>query len=334
MDTSEGLFALLGRLSGRPPADAAALGAELGLDLRADRSDRHAVWFSADAVAPEGAIAKVVATFDRQDPARATVSLTLSPHFVVPDRAIFRHRGYDCDVQLALPAGGAGRDGLGDIVFVYAEARCWIGFAVDRQSHRLKSVCLAFAGTAGKPHRGHAADGADAVPAAAPVLVRHDAEVRIWRVPVVRRGHGVWVAPIADAAMAGHADFVLAVTARATPEALAGAFPQGTVVAPIRQIREAMAGDVPAIALRALGGEPQAAPEGGRAAGRELSCARDLWDGAAAFALDRTGPAWRQLARGDGMVALAIHPPEDLPGLDMALWGIRGHWRPSPPAHS
>ncbi len=125
-------------------------------------------------------------------------------------------------------------------------------------------------------------------------------------IPLQERKYGIHVAPIMDRTLLTTAGFVLAVKADIPPERLRQTYPSQVKIGPVERIRELVNVALPGITLQPLPVAPRQIP---------------YHAGVTYFELDRTSALWKSLDNSGG---LALHVAGDFPGLEMALWAIRG----------
>lgn len=125
-------------------------------------------------------------------------------------------------------------------------------------------------------------------------------------IPLEPKKHGYVLAPIADRDLIRGAEFVLAVKASVPQERLQREFTAQAKVASIATIRELVAKQLPGIPLRLMPVAPRQLP---------------YHAGYSYFALDRSTPAWRQMADATGF---AFHVAGEFPALEMQFWAIKG----------
>jgi type VI secretion system protein ImpJ len=120
------------------------------------------------------------------------------------------------------------------------------------------------------------------------------------------RKFGVRVAVISDQELLKGASFVLAVSAKISPEVLRTRFPSQVKIGPVERIRDLVNLQLPGIPLRSMPVAPRQIP---------------FHAGFNYFELERGGELWEQLERSGGM---AMHIAGDFPGLELEFWGIKG----------
>jgi type VI secretion system protein ImpJ len=120
------------------------------------------------------------------------------------------------------------------------------------------------------------------------------------------RKFGVRVAVISDQELLKRASFVLAVSAKISPELLRTRFPSQVKIGPVERIRDLVNLQLPGIPLRSMPVAPRQIP---------------FHAGFNYFELERGGELWGQLERSGGM---AMHIAGDFPGLELEFWGIKG----------
>ena len=128
-------------------------------------------------------------------------------------------------------------------------------------------------------------------------------------IPLQERGYGIRVGVVADRNLFTAATFVLTVKADVPPDALRRTFPTLVKLGPVEKIRELVMSALPGIALAPLPVAPRQLP---------------YYGGASYFELNRSNPFWKQMQQPGGSGALAIHIPENYPGLELELWAIKG----------
>lgn len=125
------------------------------------------------------------------------------------------------------------------------------------------------------------------------------------QIPLQQRKYGIHVAPIMDRTLLATAAFVLSVKANIEAERLRRLFPSKAKLGHTENIRELVNSALPGISLQALPVAPRQIP---------------FFVGTIYFELDRTSSMWKAMQTAGG---LAIHVPDDFPGLEMELWAIR-----------
>jgi type VI secretion system protein ImpJ len=125
-------------------------------------------------------------------------------------------------------------------------------------------------------------------------------------IPLEPKRFNVHVAVIEDKSLITTAAFVLAAKADIPSERLRLAFPAQVKIGPVEQIRNLVNSALPGVGLQPLPVTPRQIP---------------YHAGVTYFELDRSHPLWRQLQTSGG---LALHVGGEFPGLEMALWAIRG----------
>ncbi|HVJ51641.1 MAG TPA: type VI secretion system baseplate subunit TssK [Aliidongia sp.] len=125
-------------------------------------------------------------------------------------------------------------------------------------------------------------------------------------IPLQERKYGIHVAPIMDRTLLSTAGFVLAVKADIPAEHLRQTYPSQVKIGPVERIRELVNVALPGISLQPLPVAPRQIP---------------YHAGVTYFELDRTSALWKSMDTSGG---LALHVAGDFPGLEMALWAIRG----------
>lgn len=123
--------------------------------------------------------------------------------------------------------------------------------------------------------------------------------------PLRVRAPGVWISPIEDRGLLGHAQFVLAVRGPADTERLRTAFPAQAKLGPAERIVDLVKLQLPGIPLRPLPVAP-----------REIPFRGDT----VYFGLDRASPLWREM---EVSPAFVIHTGTEIPGLALEFWAIR-----------
>ncbi|NMG71634.1 type VI secretion system baseplate subunit TssK [Parazoarcus communis] len=126
------------------------------------------------------------------------------------------------------------------------------------------------------------------------------------QIPLQDHQQGRYVGIIADRGLLKQAGFVLAVGAQMPAEAVRTRFPTQAKLGPVEKIRELVNLQLPGIALRPLPVAPRQIP---------------FHAGYTYFELDNSGDLWKQL---DASGGLGMYVTGDFPGLDVALWAIRG----------
>ncbi|PWI34090.1 type VI secretion system baseplate subunit TssK [Vibrio albus] len=125
-------------------------------------------------------------------------------------------------------------------------------------------------------------------------------------VPVQARKYGIYVAVLSDHTLLNNANFVLAVSAQTSTEALRTHFPTQVKIGPVEQIRQLVNLQLPGIAIRPLPVAPRQIP---------------YHAGFNYFELDRNSELWKQLSSSGGF---AFHAGGDFPGLELEFWAIKG----------
>jgi len=124
--------------------------------------------------------------------------------------------------------------------------------------------------------------------------------------PLTRREHGVWLAPMNDRPLVFEASqIVLAVSSARDPEEVRSGFPAQVKIGPLEAIRDLVSLQLPGLVLSPLPVAPREIP---------------YRTGTAYFEVERSGDMWRRLQTS---VALALHVGADWPELGMELWAVR-----------
>jgi type VI secretion system protein ImpJ len=120
---------------------------------------------------------------------------------------------------------------------------------------------------------------------------------------------GIRVAEVLDRTLFSNATFVLVVKANVPADVIRRTFPTQVKLGPVEVIRKLVMAAVPGIEIAPLSVAPRQLP----------------YQGAATyFELNRANPFWKQMQQPGGSGALAIHVPDDYPGLELELWAIKG----------
>ncbi|NKD26856.1 type VI secretion system baseplate subunit TssK [Citrobacter freundii] len=117
---------------------------------------------------------------------------------------------------------------------------------------------------------------------------------------------GIWQADIHDSALLQSATFVLAVAAKMETQQLQRQFIQQSKISSPEKIRNMVSVQIPGIPLHTLMVAPRQLP---------------YHAGFSYFELDKSGPAWADVA---ATGAVALHVSGSFPDLNMQLWAIRG----------
>lgn len=125
-------------------------------------------------------------------------------------------------------------------------------------------------------------------------------------IPVQARKYGIYVAVLSDHTLLSNSNFVLAVNAQISAEALRAHFPTQVKIGPVEQIRQLVNLQLPGIAIRPLPVAPRQIP---------------YHAGFNYFELDRNSELWKQLSASGGF---AFHAGGDFPGLELEFWAIKG----------
>ncbi|MCO5063382.1 MAG: type VI secretion system baseplate subunit TssK [Rhizobiaceae bacterium] len=125
-------------------------------------------------------------------------------------------------------------------------------------------------------------------------------------IPLESKSRGYVLAPISDRDLIRDAEFVLAIKASVPQDRLQHEFTAQAKVASMANIRDLVSKQLPGIPLRLMAVAPRQLP---------------YHAGYSYFALDRSTPAWRQMAGSEGF---AFHVAGDFPGLEMQFWAIKG----------
>jgi type VI secretion system protein ImpJ len=133
-------------------------------------------------------------------------------------------------------------------------------------------------------------------------------EENVLRLPLEERKFGVRVSPIADNTLLSHASFVLEVSADVPSERLRSVFPNRVKVGPVEEIRNLVNFRLSGIPITPLPAAPRQLP---------------FHAGATYLELERGGEMWTKLAT-SGAFAFHVANPEELPGLEMVFWAIKG----------
>jgi type VI secretion system protein ImpJ len=125
-------------------------------------------------------------------------------------------------------------------------------------------------------------------------------------VPLSEQRYGVHTAQVGDTTLFAEAVFVLAVKADIAAERLRREFPSQIKIGPLERIRELVNVALPGIVVSPLPVAPRQIP---------------FHVGWTYFEVDGSSPMWKGMEQS---AALALHVAGDFPGLEMALWAIRG----------
>lgn len=117
---------------------------------------------------------------------------------------------------------------------------------------------------------------------------------------------GIWQADIHDSALLQSTTFVLAVAAKMETQQLQRQFIQQSKISSPEKIRNMVSVQIPGILLHTLMVAPRQLP---------------YHAGFSYFELDKSGPAWADVA---ATGAVALHVSGSFPDLNMQLWAIRG----------
>src|SRR5579883_1695207 len=128
-------------------------------------------------------------------------------------------------------------------------------------------------------------------------------------IPLQEKAYGIRVAVVLDRNLFTNATFVLTVKAEVQPDMLRRNFPTQVKVGPVEQISKLVNAALPGIALAPLPVAPRQLP---------------YYSGATYFELNRANAFWKQMQQPGGSGALAIHIPDNYPGLELELWAIKG----------
>jgi type VI secretion system protein ImpJ len=124
-------------------------------------------------------------------------------------------------------------------------------------------------------------------------------------IPLKEPRYGIRAAPLADRALLGSANFVLAVRADIPTEELRAHFPAQTKIGAVEKIRDLVMTQLPGVGLRPLPVAP-----------RQIPYHADF----VYFELDRASEYWPNMQDSGGF---AIHVGGEIHGLDMQFWAIR-----------
>lgn len=128
-------------------------------------------------------------------------------------------------------------------------------------------------------------------------------------IPLQERSYGIRVAVVQDRNLFTAAVFVLTVRANVAPDMIRRTFPSQVKVGPVESIRDLVMSALPGIALSPLPVAPRQLP---------------YYGSASYFELNRANAFWKQMQQPGGSGALAIHIPDNYPGLELELWAIKG----------
>lgn len=117
---------------------------------------------------------------------------------------------------------------------------------------------------------------------------------------------GIWQADVHDSVLLQSATFVLAVAAKMETQQLQRQFIQQSKISSPEKIRNMVSVQIPGIPLHTLMVAPRQLP---------------YHAGFSYFELDKSGPAWADVA---ATGAVALHVSGSFPDLNMQLWAIRG----------
>lgn len=124
-------------------------------------------------------------------------------------------------------------------------------------------------------------------------------------IPLNDRRHGVRVATLGDPDLRENASFVLAVRSEISGEELRRRLPNQIKVGSVDRIAELVNVALPGVNVRPMPVAPRQLP---------------FVQGTVYFELQTEGQMWDQVQKS---TALAIHVGENIPGINMELWGIR-----------
>ena len=133
-------------------------------------------------------------------------------------------------------------------------------------------------------------------------------EENVLKLPLEERKFGVRVSPIADNTLLANASFVLEVTADIPPERLRSLFPTRVKVGPVEEISNLVNFRLSGIPITPLPAAPRQLP---------------FHAGATYLELERGGELWTRLTT-SGAFAFHVAQPDELPGLKMVFWAIKG----------
>jgi type VI secretion system protein ImpJ len=123
------------------------------------------------------------------------------------------------------------------------------------------------------------------------------------------KAFGIRVAVVLDRSLFSNATFVLIVKANVPADVIRRTFPTQVKLGPVEVISKLVNAALPGIDLAPLPVAPRQLP----------------YQGAATyFELNRANPFWNQMQQPGGSGALAIHIPDNYPGLELELWAIKG----------
>lgn len=131
-------------------------------------------------------------------------------------------------------------------------------------------------------------------------------EQKAFSIELEKRKYGVSIAIISDKNMLNEAQFVLAVKADISQEALQNTFPSQIKIASAEHIRQMVNSGLAGIGLRLLAVAPRQIP---------------YHAGFTYFELDKNSRHWAALEQS---AAFAMHLSGDFPGLTLEFWGIKG----------
>lgn len=124
-------------------------------------------------------------------------------------------------------------------------------------------------------------------------------------IPLVEQPHGIRVATMLPAELAGYSSLVLAVSAQMSPEVLLQQFAAQTKISQPQRLPELIRSHLPGLSLVPLPVPPRQIPFNSTYIYYELS---------------RNGPYWEQIMQ---QGALAMHIAGRFPELKLELWGVR-----------
>jgi type VI secretion system protein ImpJ len=125
-------------------------------------------------------------------------------------------------------------------------------------------------------------------------------------IPVIEKAYGIRVSTLTDRTLIDSASFILVVRADMPSETLRGCFAQQSKIGSVEDIRDLVNLQLPGIGLLPLPVAPRQIP---------------FHAGSTYYELDRGSEHWKKLEHSGG---LAFHIAGEFPGLELALWAIRG----------
>lgn len=124
-------------------------------------------------------------------------------------------------------------------------------------------------------------------------------------IPIEKKLHGYYIAPLFDRELLSTSSFILAVKADLPQNRIARDFPAQAKIHSIEKIRELVARQMPGMPISLLPVAPRQLP---------------FHAGYSYFLIDRRADNWDSMTNSEGF---AMHIPQNFPGLELQFWALR-----------